>query len=375
MDFISTSLLSSPPLPTKEDNNGNVLFDPCTLGNAAKIPAQFIWPEDDRVPSDEYLDAPVVDLGPFLSGDAAGVCRAVEAAREACIEYGLFQVVNHGVDPALSRGALTCVEEFFGLPLEERMRAHQRTGSLWGYSGAHAERFADKLPWKACLSFGSDGSIVDFLGSTMGKGFEPMGAVYERYCEAMKEAALTIMELLGISLRVGRDYFKEFFEDMGYIMRCNYYPRCPEPELTQGTGPHCDPVAVTLLQQEEVEGLQVFTKGSWKVVRPVPHALVVNIGDTFMALSNGMYKSCLHRAVVNRHDDRRSLTFFVCPRGDKVVRPPEELLARDGGWRNYPDFTWSEMVEFTQRRHRVNGVTLPCFFEHLLSTSSDQTTP
>jgi isopenicillin N synthase-like dioxygenase len=106
--------------------------------------------------------------------------------------------------------------------------------------------------------------------------------VYQRYCEKMKELSLTIMELLELSLGVERGYYREFFEDSRSIMRCNYYPPCPEPERTLGTGPHCDPTALTILLQDDVGGLEVLVDGEWRPVRPVPGAMVINIGDTFM---------------------------------------------------------------------------------------------
>jgi isopenicillin N synthase-like dioxygenase len=106
--------------------------------------------------------------------------------------------------------------------------------------------------------------------------------VYQRYCEEMKELSLTIMELLELSLGVERGYYREFFEDSRSIMRCNYYPPCPVPERTLGTGPHCDPTALTILLQDDVGGLEVLVDGEWRPVRPVPGAMVINIGDTFM---------------------------------------------------------------------------------------------
>ncbi|EMS60614.1 Gibberellin 20 oxidase 2 [Triticum urartu] len=99
----------------------------------------------------------------------------------------------------------------------------------------------------------------------------------------MEEASLAIMEVLGVSLGLGRGYYRDYFADGSSIMRCNNYPRCPEPDRTLGTGPHCDPSALTILLQDgDVDGLQVLVDGAWRFVRPKTGELVVNIGDTFM---------------------------------------------------------------------------------------------
>jgi len=85
------------------------------------------------------------------------------------------------------------------------------------------------------------------------------------------------------------------------------------------------------------------------------------------ALSNGRYKSCLHRAVVNKYKERRSLAFFLCPKEDKVVRAPEDIVRRDGT-KQYPDFTWSNLLEFTQKYYRSDEATLQNFTKWLLSS-------
>ena len=101
----------------------------------------------------------------------------------------------------------------------------------------------------------------------------------------MRELSLVIFELLAISLGVDRVHYSKFFEDGNSIMRCNYYPPCNNSGLILGTGPHCDPTSLTILHQDQVGGLEVFTNNKWQAVRPRQDALVINIGDTFMVSS------------------------------------------------------------------------------------------
>jgi isopenicillin N synthase-like dioxygenase len=65
-------------------------------------------------------------------------------------------------------------------------------------------------------------------------------------------------------------------------MRVNFYPRCPQPELTLGVAAHSDPGGMTmLLVDDHVRGLQVRSPddGKWITVDPVPDAFIVNVGD------------------------------------------------------------------------------------------------
>lgn len=110
----------------------------------------------------------------------------------------------------------------------------------------------------------------------------------------MSKLSLRIMELLGLSLGVGRSYFRDFFEGNCSVLRLNYYPPCQKPDLTLGTGPHCDPTSLTILHQDDVGGLQVYVDNQWQYIYTNFDALVVNIGDTFMVTKKKKKKRPLH---------------------------------------------------------------------------------
>ncbi|KAI3762437.1 hypothetical protein L1987_52867 [Smallanthus sonchifolius] len=352
----------------KEDQQKSLVFDALVLQHETNMPQQFIWPDHEKPNSQKSkeLEVPMLDLGDFLTGHSDSVKKASRLIGEVCENHGFFLVVNHGVDANLISDAQRYLDLFFELPLLEKQRAQRKVGESCGYASSFTGRFSSKLPWKETLSFqfsaekNSSSVVKDYFTNTMGEEFERLGKVYQDYCNAMSKLSLVIMELLGMSLGVSRGHFKEFFEDNNSIMRLNYYPPCQKPDLTLGTGPHCDPTSLTILHQDNVSGLEVFVDNEWRSIAPNPNAFVVNIGDTFMALSNGRYKSCLHRAVVNNKSPRKSLAFFLCPKREKLVSPPQELVDENNP-RIYPDFTWSTFLEFTQKHYRADMNTLQVF--------------
>lgn len=111
------------------------------------------------------------------------------------------------------------------------------------------------------------------------------------YAEKTKHLFLTIMEAILESLGIMEEEAKENdnnnnnnnimkeLDNGSQMLVTNFYPPCPEPDLTLGMHPHSDYGFLTLLLQDEVEGLQIQYQDKWLTVQPIPNAFVVNIGD------------------------------------------------------------------------------------------------
>lgn len=106
--------------------------------------------------------------------------------------------------------------------------------------------------------------------------------VIDEYGKEVVKLCGRIMKILSLNLGLEEDFLQKGFggEDIGACLRVNFYPKCPQPDLTLGLSSHSDPGGMTvLLPDQHVAGLQVLKDDTWITVKPAPHAFIVNIGD------------------------------------------------------------------------------------------------
>ena len=69
---------------------------------------------------------PLINIAPFLDPHSSPKDRdlVVQEVRDACMAYGFFQLVGHGIPLSMQKQMLKCAETFFNLPLEEKNAVH-----------------------------------------------------------------------------------------------------------------------------------------------------------------------------------------------------------------------------------------------------------
>ena len=139
---------------------------------------------------------------------------------------------------------------------------------------------------------------------------------------------------------------------------------------------HTDFGTITLLYSQPVSALQILLPGpagagagagggTWRWVRHVPGALVVNAGDALEFLTGAFYRATVHRVVRPPADQRGrarlgAFYFAMCDDAVRLVPPaPGEsaVLDRAGAVRRFEDADAPTMEEWRRARTSAYGQT------------------
>ncbi|XP_039040719.1 S-norcoclaurine synthase 1-like [Hibiscus syriacus] len=282
--------------------------------NLKKVSSRYIRPEIefDVVSIDESLEIHVIDMSKL---DNDGERRNLHLA---CRNWGFFQLINHGVADEVIGKMKINLQEFFKLPLEEKMAFGKTLDNPEGYGQdiRSSDLEDQKLEWKDILL------LVAQPMSLRKMRFRPTNPPsfresFDKYTMALLEVMIRLVKLIAENLGTDPETLSSFFEDGRQAIRMNYYPPCAEASKVLGAFPHSDSSGLTLLiQANEVEGLQIKRNEKWFTVKPITGAFIVNIEDVIEIMSNGEYKSIEHRVVVNEEKERLSIASFHYPKRD-----------------------------------------------------------
>ncbi|XP_038715658.1 protein DMR6-LIKE OXYGENASE 2-like isoform X2 [Tripterygium wilfordii] len=277
----------------------------------------------------------------------------------------LLQIINHGVPYELQDRMLSTLAEFFELPPEEKAQFFTtdiNTKQVRLYNDYLKVDGQEKVGmWSE--SFLHPCHRLDDIMNLLPENPPQYREVIAEYSKAIHVLMKRLLSLISMGLGLEKDSLEKSLGAEKHILNAhaNYYPPCPDPELTLGLPAHTDIGGLTvLLQPEGLTSLQVLKDGEWLAIHPIPNAFVINLADQTQVLSNGRYKSVLHRAVTNRSQRRVSLAIFCSPDPHTIISPIEDLIDEEHP-RIYHSYRFAEFLQEFKRQEGTTRMVKECF--------------
>ncbi|KAL5704262.1 flavonol synthase [Ranunculus cassubicifolius] len=299
-----------------------------TAGKEDTIPEEFIRTEQEQ-PGLTTFKGPAPDIPTIDFKQDQDQDNLVRSIAEASQTWGIFQIINHEIPIEVTQKFQSVGKAFFELPQEEKelYAKPPDAQSVEGYGTKLQKEVQGKKAWVDHLfhNIHPPHCINDKFWPKNPPSYKEAN---EEYTKHLKVVVDRLLMYLSLGLGLEGNAVKEAVggEDMEYLLKINYYPPCPRPDLALGVVQHTDMSVMTVLVPNEVPGLQVFKDERWIDAQYIPNGLIIHIGDQAQILSNGKYKNVLHRSTVNKEKTRMSWPVFCNPPADMVIGPLPQLV-------------------------------------------------
>lgn len=298
---------------------------------------------------------PVIDVGPLVR-EASPTERSTTAAeiRRACINSGFFYIRNFGISEDQLALAVEWSRRFYTLPQAAKDKVRCQDIMAYRGYGDWEKITPDFEPdCKEYYSMGLELEDESLALADRGMVLWPdedlpgFKEFFRRHIEEMKTLGQQLMRGFSESLGLDPQFFDDPFTQPYLFLRPSYYPPARNILAAKkwSCGPHTDYMAFTILQQDDVGGLEVMSlDGRWIEAPPIPGTMIVNIADMMASWTNDLYASTPHR-VANRSPDhsRISLATFFGPDSATTVRCLDTCQGPENPPR-YPPITTAEHV-------------------------------
>lgn len=304
------------------------------------------------------MSIPVVDLADFLSGSPQRKASFVEALGKAYEEVGFVAVKNHGVPDELIAHIYEYVQQFFSLPLEQKLKyeipglAGQRGYTSFGREHAKGSEAPDL---KEFFQYGqnvedNDPIKLEYPENVRVSEVEGFNETLYQAYKSFQKSGTAMLQAISLYLGLNEHYFDNFVHNGNSILRCIHYPPITvEPKSAIRAEQHEDINLITLLVGASADGLEILTKqNEWVGVTSLPEQIVVNVGDMLQRFTNNKLRSTTHRVVNPKrehwHTSRFSMPFFLHPKGNMSLACLESCIDEEHP-KAYPDVTAGEYLD------------------------------
>ncbi len=298
-------------------------------------------------------EIPVIDVAPLLLDDSAGLVIVAKQMLDAAESIGFFYVKNHGIAQEILDRTDAVARAFFAHPLEEKQQVKPIDRHRGFLSVGQAKMYDKaKVDLKESFIWGLDIDENDpdnragnrMFGPNRWPAFAPaMRPAFNAFFDAANLCGQRLLRAFAPSLGVAPDYFTRSFKKPVTRGTVVYYP--PQPadagDDQFGVAPHTDYGTITLLYQDQIGGLQVWSRQKeWVTAHPIPDTLVINVGDLLARWTNDRFHSIPHRVVNKSGRERMSIVAFVDPDFDTAIVP----VVKSGKQARYEPVTCGEYI-------------------------------
>jgi aminocyclopropanecarboxylate oxidase len=257
----------------------------------------------------------------------------------------VFQVLNHGISTELMDVVENMTKDHYKRVREQRFLEFASKALKDGRDEQGVKK-AEDLDWESTffvrhLPESNIAEIPDLDDEYRG--------VMKLFAGELEALAERLLDLLCENLGLEKGYLTTAFRGPSgaptFGTKVSSYPPCPRPDLVKGLRAHTDAGGIILLLQDsQIGGLQLLKDGEWVNVPPTRHAVVVNLGDQIEVITNGKYKSVMHRVVAQPDGNRMSIASFYNPGGDAVIFPAPALVKAEEAAVAYPKFVFDDYM-------------------------------
>ncbi|XP_021766580.1 probable 2-oxoglutarate-dependent dioxygenase ANS [Chenopodium quinoa] len=296
------------------------------------VPSRYIKHNDEDTQEDgdahvllPMMDCPIIDLALLLSSP-----QELAKFHSALNSWDCVQVVNHGMTRSFLDEVRGVIKQFFALPTNEKERYFCKGNTLEGYGNDDAYR-------QKTINWSDNMHLLLFPLPKCNFELWPkkpsnFRTILESYSTKSKILLDTLLRAMARSLKLDENNFFELWgnnKEDTILGRFNFYPRCPISNRVVGLKPHGDGSAITIvLQDNEIEGLQVFKDSKWFRVPIISEAILLFVGDQMEITSNGIFKSPIK--LLSAHIMIGvSLAMFCIPNPEKEIGPLKEPINED----------------------------------------------
>ncbi|KAI3757744.1 hypothetical protein L6452_05287 [Arctium lappa] len=175
------------------------------------------------------------------------------------------------------------------------------------------------------------------------------------YAVKTRHLAIELMGLITESLGIDPKYLETKMEDGMQVLVVNCYPKCPEPHMALRLPPHSDYSCITIVLHSS-RGLEIMdaSDDTWRLVPELHGALQVHIRDHVEVLSNGLYKSMLHKVTLNNERTRVSIASLYSLEMDEKMATVKELID-DEHPKKYKESSFNDFLDFLSKNDITEG--------------------